>query len=89
MVFFPEVLDFFLAITHLTKVLAFWLSRNRVISLLLPSSGYHNLATVFLPLTRVRICKRVKSLGIDSKESIPPGYVAWRAGTITLFLLGS
>jgi hypothetical protein len=24
-----------------------------------------------------------------SKESIPPAYVAWRAGTTTLFLLGS
>ncbi len=30
---------------------------------------------------RARICKRLKSLGIDSKESIPPVYVAWRAGT--------
>ncbi len=27
--------------------------------------------------------------GIDSKERIPPAYVAWRAGTKTLFLLGS
>ncbi len=27
--------------------------------------------------------------GIDSKEWILPAYVAWRAGTITLFLLGS
>ncbi len=26
---------------------------------------------------------------IDSKESIPPAYVVLRAGTITLFLLGS
>ncbi len=26
---------------------------------------------------------------IDSKESIPAAYVAWRAGTKTLFLLGS
>ncbi len=25
---------------------------------------------------------------IDSKECIPPAYIAWRAGTITLFLLG-
>ncbi len=24
---------------------------------------------------------------IDSKESVPPAYVAWRAGTVTLFLL--
>ncbi len=33
--------------------------------------------------------KLFKSPEIDSKESIPPAYVAWRAGTITLFLLGS
>ncbi len=30
-----------------------------------------------------------KSPGIDSKESILPAYVAWRAGSTTLFLLGS
>jgi hypothetical protein len=39
--------------------------------------------------TRARICKRLWSPGIDSKESIPPAYVAWRASTTTLFLLGS
>ncbi len=27
-----------------------------------------------------RICKRLRSPGIDSKEPIPPGYVAYRAG---------
>jgi hypothetical protein len=36
-----------------------------------------------------RIFKGLWSPGIDSKESIPPAYVAWRAGTITLFLLGA
>ncbi len=36
-----------------------------------------------------RIFKRLWSPGIDSKERIPPAYVTWRAGTITLFLLGS
>jgi hypothetical protein len=30
---------------------------------------------------RVRICKHLRSLGIDSKESILPAYVAWLAGT--------
>ncbi len=35
-----------------------------------------------------RIFKRVWGPGIDSKEWILPAYVAWRAGTITLFLLG-
>jgi hypothetical protein len=33
--------------------------------------------------------KRLWSPGIDSKELIPPVYVARRAGTTTLFLLGS
>ncbi len=39
-------------------------------------------------IERARIFKRLWSPGIDSKERIPPAYVAWRAGTITLFLLG-
>ncbi len=30
---------------------------------------------------RARICGRLWSPGIDSEESTPPGYVAWRAGT--------
>ncbi len=30
---------------------------------------------------RVCICKRLRSPGIDSEESIPPAYEAWRAGT--------
>jgi hypothetical protein len=33
--------------------------------------------------------KLLRSPGIVSKESISPAYVAWRAGAITLFLLGS
>ncbi len=36
-----------------------------------------------------RVFKRLWSPGIDFKEGIPPAYVAWRAGTITLFLLGA
>jgi hypothetical protein len=40
-------------------------------------------------LYRARIFKLLWSPGIDSKELIPPAYVAWRAGMITLFLLGS
>ncbi len=31
--------------------------------------------------TRARIYKRLWSPGIDSKASIPPTYVVWRAGT--------
>ncbi len=37
---------------------------------------------------RARILKLLRSLRIDSKEPIPLGFVAWRAGTSTLFLLG-
>ncbi len=35
------------------------------------------------------IFKRLWSPRIDSKELIPPAHAARRAGTITLFLLGS
>ncbi len=35
---------------------------------------------------RARIFKLLRSSRIDSKESIPPAYVAWRVGTTTLFL---
>ncbi len=35
------------------------------------------------------IFKLLRSSGIDSKESIPQAYAAWRAGTTTPFLLGS
>ncbi len=38
---------------------------------------------------RARIFKLKRSPRIDSKELIPPVCVAWRAGTTTLFLLGS
>jgi hypothetical protein len=43
----------------------------------------------FLGITRDRMFKRLWSPGIDFKEIILPAYVAWRAGTKTLFLLGS
>jgi hypothetical protein len=35
------------------------------------------------------IFELLRSPGIDSKESTPPANVAWRAGTATLFQLGS
>jgi hypothetical protein len=38
---------------------------------------------------RARIFKLFRSPRLDSNESIPPAYVGWRAGTTTLFLLGS
>jgi hypothetical protein len=41
------------------------------------------------PVFIARTFKRVWGPGIDSKDWIPPAYVAWRAGTITLFLLDS
>ncbi len=60
---------------------------------LLRSPGIHSLpcAPVRQPylLYRDRIFKLLRSPGIDSKVSIPPAYVAWWAGTTTLFLLGS
>ncbi len=38
--------------------------------------------------SRARIFELLRSPRIDSKEPIPPGCVAWRAGTTTLFRLG-
>jgi hypothetical protein len=35
------------------------------------------------------IVKLLRSRGIDSKESIPPSYLTWWAGTTTLFPLDS
>jgi hypothetical protein len=32
-------------------------------------------------MSRARICKCLKRPEIDSQDSIPPAYVAWRAGT--------
>jgi hypothetical protein len=40
-------------------------------------------------LFRARIFKLLRSPRIDSKEPIPLGCVAWRAGTTTLLLFGS
>jgi hypothetical protein len=38
---------------------------------------------------RAGIFKPLWSPGIDAKASTPPAYVAWRAGAITLFLVGA
>jgi hypothetical protein len=40
-------------------------------------------------LVRARTFKFLRRPRIDSQEPIPPGCVVWRAGTTTLFLLGS
>ncbi len=44
---------------------------------------------IYLREELVRIFKRPRGPGIDSKESFPAAYVAWRAGTIIQFLLDS
>jgi hypothetical protein len=40
------------------------------------------------PVACADILNPLRSTEMDSKESIPPAYAAWRAGTTTLFLLG-
>ncbi len=62
-------------------VFLFWVSRN----------GFWTADSEYLFYRNVwaRIFKCLWGPGIDSKEWIPPAYVAWRAGTITLYLLGS
>jgi hypothetical protein len=42
-----------------------------------------------MTLCTVQVFKLLKNLGIDSKESTSPTYIAWRADMTTLFLLGS
>ncbi len=49
----------------------------------------YSTSTYVLNVIRAGIFERVWGPGIDSKEWIPPAYAAWRAGTITLFLLGA
>jgi hypothetical protein len=44
---------------------------------------------VVIPASQRRYFKLKRSPRIDSREPIPPAYVAWRAGTTTLFLLDS
>ncbi len=66
-------------------------------ALILSLSGYrlfhiHDDLCLVYPLFMLvggGIFKLLWSPEIDSKESIPSAYVAWRAGTKTLFLLGS
>ncbi len=58
----------------------------------LPATGYIAQYTHYTYCTHTRdgIFKLLRSPGkIDSKESILPACVAWRAGTTNLFLLGS
>jgi hypothetical protein len=39
----------------------------------------------FIKKTRARIFNLLRDPRMDSKEPIPPAYVAWRAGTLTLY----
>jgi hypothetical protein len=48
-----------------------------------------DIRTVQAGAARARIFKLIRGPRIDSKESITLAYVAWQAGTTTLFLLGS
>ncbi len=41
------------------------------------------------PGSRARICKHLRRQGIDSEESIPPAYVAWRAGTTSRVIVSA
>jgi hypothetical protein len=42
---------------------------------------YQAAAVIIISNPRARIYKRLRRPGIDSEDSIPPAYVAWRAGT--------
>ncbi len=48
---------------------------------------YFRLNRIVVCENRARICKRLRSPGIDFKESIPPAHVAWRTGTSNRFVV--
>ncbi len=58
-------------------------ARPFVLEILDQSMGARNRVGIGLlyRLPRARICSRLWSPGINFEESIPPAYVAWRAGT--------
>jgi hypothetical protein len=88
--------DFYPALTALVRPVQFFFSPHTLFQL--NWAAYHAgppvsqcvspVITIVL-YTRDGIFKPLRSTGIDSRESIPPAYVAWRAGTTTLLLLGS
>jgi hypothetical protein len=51
--------------------------------------SYTDVCSTFKRNLEIEFSKLLRSPGINSKESIPQTYVAWRAGTTTLILLGS
>jgi hypothetical protein len=48
---------------------------------LFANTGFELIFTLYYCMPRARICKRLRSPGFDSWESISPAYVAWRVGT--------
>jgi hypothetical protein len=66
-----------------------WHLRAMLLAIYTMDSGFQPFSLALWSGYRARIFKCLWGPGIDSKEWIPPAYVAWRAGTITLFLLGS
>jgi hypothetical protein len=49
----------------------------------------YEISYVSVPMRDDDFFKLLRSPGIDSKESILPAYVVWRADATTIFLLGS
>ncbi len=67
---------------HVTGIINCWLDRNMYSKNPIPAPHKER-------EYRARSFKCLWGPGIDSKEWIPPAYVAWRAGTKTLFLLSA
>jgi hypothetical protein len=65
-------------LTRIFKKKVFAFSRMQSVHLKKVAAGTHGACDA---VSRARICKRFRSPRIDYKESIPPGYVAWPAGT--------
>jgi hypothetical protein len=61
-------------------------SVRKLFSVSLPSTVPRSHKVIYILVRPALFCKRLSSPGVDSKESIPPAYVARRAGTTTLFV---
>ncbi len=72
-----------------TQIFLFWEFLFRNFGILSLQSKVLVISVDWIHAFRARIFKLLRSPESDIKESIPPASVAWRAGTITLFLLGS
>ncbi len=77
--------------SYVTFCQNFWNLSHETVPLSTETAGKTilNCDRAITPAIRVGICKRLRSPGMDSKESIPPAYIAWRVEPVFVDLLWS